>query len=192
MYDWPHAPAHNLGSGTFFITGATYQKQPFYRDAAALDELRDLLFRTADQHRCWLQAWSLLANHYHVVLRAEQGESAARMIARFHTEAAIALNRRDGVKGRKVWFQYWDKTLTFPGSWLARLRYTHENAVHHRLVHNAADYPWCSASTFERSAPRSFVQTVRRMKIDALKVYDDFECGGSAAVMRAVATPPHS
>ena len=96
------------------------------------------------------------------------------MIARFHTEAAIALNARDNAKGRRVWFQYWDKTLTFEGSWLARLRYTHENAVHHGIVRVASQYPWCSASAFEREAPRKFVEVVHSIKIDRVKVYDPF------------------
>jgi putative transposase len=84
------------------------------------------------------------------------------------------LNRREGVKGRKVWFQFRDLKLTFESSWLARLRYTHENAVHHGLVHDAANYRWCSASWFSSSAPRSFVETVRRVKVDSINVYDDF------------------
>jgi hypothetical protein len=84
----------------------------------------------------------------------------------------------------RVWYQYWDKTLTIESSWLARLKYTYENAVHHRLVRDAKDYPWCSASWFEKSAPREFVQTVARMKTDKLKVYDPFD--------PAVALPPHS
>lgn len=184
MVDWPHAPTHRFGdASTFFITGGTYLKQHFYSDAAALSELQDLLFANAQKHNCWLQAWSLLSNHYHLVVRADEGERVRTMLARFHTTAAIALNHRDGESGRRVWFQYWDKTLTFEGSWLARLRYTHENAVHHRVVRVATAYPWCSASWFERTANRSFVETVRRMKIDRLKVFDPF------GDTRAVETP---
>jgi hypothetical protein len=39
-----------------------------------------------------------------------------------------------------VWFQSWDTQLTNEGSWLARLKYTHENAVHHGLVPQATHY----------------------------------------------------
>ena len=102
------------------------------------------------------------------------------------------MTRSRGARGRHVWFQYWDKTLTFEPSWLARLRYTHENAVHHGIVRVATEYPWCSASWFERVALRSFAETVRKMKIDALKVDDEFDCGDSVAGTRAVALPPHS
>lgn len=183
MFDWPHAPVHRFGSeSTFFITGGTYLKQHFYRQPAALDELQSILFATAKEHECWLQAWSLLSNHYHLVLH---GDRVRAMLGRFHSDAAKVLNRRDATQGRRVWFQYWDKTLTFEASWLARLRYTHENAVHHGLVRVATNYPWCSASWFERTGERGFVKTVQRMKIDKVKVYDPFET-------KAVALPPHS
>ncbi len=173
MEDWPHAPIHRFGDETtFFITGATYQKQHFYRDATALDELQAILFAKAQAHGCWLQAWALLSNHYHLVVRSQGGDNIRRMLNRVHAEAAIALNRRDQTAGRQVWFQYWDKTLTFEASWLTRLRYTHENAVHHGLVRDARKYRWCSAGWFERTAPRTFVATVAHMKIDRLNVYE--------------------
>jgi putative transposase len=177
---WPHAPVHLFEYGnTFFVTGATNRKQELYRSATALDELQELLFQKAGQYTCELQAWALLSNHYHLVIRAE-GENVRRMVARFHSEAANRLNQRDGAAGRQVWFQYWDKTLTFQASWLARLKYTHENAVHHGLVTNARKYRWCSASWFENTASRSFVETVRSFRIDRVNVYDEYACTKAA------------
>ena len=96
------------------------------------------------------------------------------MIVRFHVETACEINRIDDEKGRRVWFQYWDTELTYERSWLARLRYTHENAVHHGIVTNAENYRWCSASWFAATARPSFVDTVRRIKIDRVKVKDDY------------------
>lgn len=169
---WHHAPAHHFECGnTFFVTGATYRKQPFFEHAR--DSLQERLFALAEQHECSLQSWCLLANHYHLVVRAP-GTNVRRLLSRFHSESAIEMNARDRTPGRRVWFQYWDKTLTFEASWLARLRYANENAVHHGLVRDARNYRWCSASWFERTAPVSFVRTVQRMKIDSLKVYDEF------------------
>ncbi len=174
MSNWHHAPAHHLSDGdTFFITGGTYLKHEFYRDAVARDELREILFAQAAAHDCWLQAWVLLSNHYHLVTRA-RGATLKRMLSDFHSEAARKLNARHGERGRRVWFQFWDKTLTFEGSWLARLRYTNENAVHHGIVQDARKYRWCSAAAFEETAPRKFVEAVSRVRIDAVKVYDPF------------------
>jgi putative transposase len=178
--DWPHAPIHRFGEGGhYFITAGTNQKEPIFGGPEALDSLQSLLFENAHKHNCWLQSWSLFSNHYHLVISCDEGERLRRMIARLHTESAIEINRRDGAKGRKVWFQFWDTQLTHPGSWLARLRNTHENAVHHGLVQTAAQYKWCSAAWFLSRAPRSFVETVRGVQIDRVNVYDDFSPAAS-------------
>jgi hypothetical protein len=65
--------------------------------------------------------------------------------------------------------------LTYQKSYLARLRYTHENAVKHGLVRVANQYPWCSAAWFERTATPAQVKTIYRFKIDKLNVYDDYD-----------------
>ena len=176
MHDWPHAPLHRFGQcGIYFVTAGTYQKQHFYRDARALDMLQRTLFEKAQQHHCSLQAWSLFSNHYHFVASADAGECVESMVHRFQVDSAIDTNRRDGAKGRRVWYQARDTLLTYERSWLARLRYTHENPVHHGVVANAKNYRWCSANWFASTARRAFVETVSRMKIDRVNVPDDFD-----------------
>jgi len=175
MRDWPHAPIHRFGdAGVYFITAGTHLKQHLFKESAALDALQSCLFELATDHRCALHAWSLFSNHYHLVIEASEGERIRQMLKRFHGESAREINARDRVKGRKVWFQCRDTQLTFERSWLARLRYTHENAVHHGLVRVATEYPWCSASWFEHTARPAFVETVRRVSIDRLSIGDDF------------------
>lgn len=180
--DWPHAPVHRFNeAGVYFITAGTSNKQHFFRKPAALDALRAALFAQAKGHDCWLQAWSLFSNHYHLVVSADEGDRVRTMLAALHKESARDLNALDDAAGRQVWFQFRDTQLTYEASWLARLKYAHENAVHHGLVRAAEQYPWCSASWFASSAKPSFVKTVRAMKIDRVSVYDeylpDLECG---------------
>jgi putative transposase len=110
------------------------------------------------------------------------------MLTEFHKDSAININRADAAKGRTVWFQFRDTVLTIEASWLARLRYTHENAVHHGLVARATSYPWCSASWFETTARKSFVETVNRIKIDRVNVYDAYEVWSAATPVAAL--PP--
>jgi putative transposase len=174
MVDWPHAPVHRFAqAGIYFVTGATLYKQHFYRSSAALDALQELLFSKAREFGCWLQAWAFFSNHNHLVLQCEAEGQVHPMLSQFHSGAAVEINRRDGPR-RQVWYQFRDTQLTFEKSWLARLRYTHENAVHHDLVVEAKRYRWCSASWFEREAKPSFVKTVKQFKIDRVNVYDDF------------------
>ena len=74
-----------------------------------------------------------------------------------------------------MWHNYYDTLLTKPASYFARLNYTHQNAVKHKLVIKATDYPWCSAGWFERTTSPALVRTIRRFGIEKVKVEDDYE-----------------
>ena len=104
-----------------------------------------------------------------------EGSETAEMIDLLHGRTSKQFNDEEGIEGRKVWFQCWDTLLTHQRSYLARLNYVHQNAVHHGVVKVASDYPWCSAAWFERCASRSFVNSVYRFKIDSVNVLDPFE-----------------
>lgn len=131
----------------------------------------------ARTHGWALRAWAVLVNHYHLVAEspAASGETLRDWLTELHRETATALNKLDGAPGRRVWHNFRETQLTHQTSYLARLRYTHENAVHHGLVPVARDYRWCSAAWFETHAPASFVASVGRFKTDKLNVYDDYE-----------------
>jgi putative transposase len=175
MFDWPHAPPHRFGdAGVYFVTAGTYKKQPWLTSPASRDHFQQLLFELAREEACRLQVWCVLTNHYHLVASTDDGPQLEWMLTRLHTKSALDLNEFDRTPGRKVWLQFRDTQLTYERSWLARLRYVQENAVHHGIVRKATDYRWCSAAWFEERFDRAFVQTVSRMQIDALKVYADF------------------
>jgi len=158
----------------FFVTGATYQKVHIYRDPRRLDRLQERLFGLCGEHECDLQAWSLFSNHYHLVVTSD-GTQLRRMLTRLHAVEGMSCNESDGTEGRRVWYQFRETELTYERSWLARLRYTHENAVHHGVVADATQYRWCSASWFEATAKLPFLHLVRRFKIDRLNVPDAFD-----------------
>jgi len=112
MPDWPHGPLHRIAErGIYFITAGTYLKEHYYRDASALNEFQELLFSTTQEHRVDLHACALLSNHYHLILETEQ--SLQPFFRHLHSLAARERNLRDGVEGRKVWFQYRDTQLTY-------------------------------------------------------------------------------
>ena len=129
------------------ITAGTYGKQRLFRTRKRLELLEEILLDTAKRHDWRLQACSLFSNHFHFIAFSDtNSDSLKRFVNELHSATGRELNRMDGTAGRRVWFQNWDTHLTIHGSYLARLPYVHENAVHHRVVENAADYLWCSAS----------------------------------------------
>src|SRR5215211_3109613 len=120
MTDWPHAPVHRFDAGIYFVTAGTYLRQPFYKDRTARDFLQQLLFAKAKEHECELQAWCLLTNHYHLVLSTDDGGKLKAMLGKLHSEGSRVANECDGVRDRKVWFQFRETQLTYEKSWLAR------------------------------------------------------------------------
>ncbi len=158
------------------VTSGTYLKQHRFRGTERLRFLCEALLRLAAKYGWSLQAWAVFSNHYHfVALSPANAGSLPDLIKKLHSDTALAANQWDGVKGRQVWFQYWETQLTYQKSYFARLSYVHRNAVHHGLVREPSLYPWCSAGWFQRRATTPFYKTIMRCGIERLKVPDEFE-----------------
>jgi REP-associated tyrosine transposase len=137
------------------------------------------LFTVAERFGWQLEAWAVFSNHYHFVAHSPASEAGAvslsRMVCLLHERTAKWVNRLDGAAGRQVWHNFRETRLSYEKSYLARLSYTHQNAVKHGLVRLANLYPWCSAAWFERTATHAQVKTIYSFKIDRLQVSDDYE-----------------
>ena len=174
--DWPHAPVHRLADAALYIvTAATLHKRHLFHTAYRRDLLERLLLSFAKQHGWQLEAWCVLANHYHFVARGNPASTnLGEFIHHLHGVSARALNAMEGATGRVVWHNFWDTKLTHPYSYLARLHYVHQNAVKHGLVRVANLYPWCSATWFERVASPAQVKAIYSLKTDRVNVYDEY------------------
>jgi putative transposase len=62
------------------------------------------------------------------------------IIRDIHKFTALWINKHDGMPGRKIWFNYWDKCITFEKSYFARLNYLWYNPIKHDICKNAEDY----------------------------------------------------
>ncbi|MCK5835506.1 MAG: transposase [Lentisphaeria bacterium] len=173
---WAHAPLHLIDkAGTYMVTAGTYQKVHYFHRAEYKNYLTHTLFALAKKYKWQLQAWAILSNHYHfVAISPENPESLRDFISEFHRQSATIINRLDNCVGRKVWYQFWDSQITYQKSYFSRLKYVHNNAVHHKLVKNAESYPWCSKSWFNETADSALINTVESFKIDRLNVFDNF------------------
>jgi putative transposase len=109
------------------------------------------------------------------VANTPDASNLSKTLKDFHAKLAIWVNRLDCTPRRKVCYNFRETHLTFEESYFARLNYTHTNPVKHGLVPVAREYPWCSASWFEREAPPSHVKTVYTFKTDRVNVEDDFD-----------------
>lgn len=168
--EWAHAPAHLFVPGVaYMVTSRTYRQAMLFNTGAKRDFLLYALFAEL-KHWDWrLQAWAVMANHFHFIAHApDTAKSLKRMMTALHSKTAIWLNKHDETPGRKVWFQYWDTCLTFERSYLARLHYVHANPVKHGLVEIAENYKWCSMGWFLQNADAAFRRTVLSFKYDEI------------------------
>jgi putative transposase len=176
---WPHAPLHRLSEqGTYFVTVGTYLRQHHFRGRERLVVLHRGLLTVCREFGWALEAWAVFSNHYHFVAHSPFDQASAEnlpaMLGKLHGKTAGWVNRLDKAVGRKVWHNYRETRLTFEKSYLARLNYTHQNAVKHGLVPVANQYPWCSAAWFERTATPAQVKTIYGFKTDRLETYDEY------------------
>ena len=181
---WPHAPTHQLATrGTYFVTASTYQHEHFFKGAQRLQVLHRGLLTVTHQFDWKLDAWAVFSNHYHFVAHSpgekKDAGNLGDMLHDLHYKLAAWVNKLDEAPGRQVWFNFWDTRLTNQRSYLARLNYVHQNAVKHRLVPVANQYPWCSARWFERTVSQAMVKSIYRFKTDRVSVVDDFAPDGS-------------
>lgn len=171
-----HQPSHlYIQNGTWIITVGTYQKQHIFLQRQELTMLQKVIFSKA-YHEGWeLRAWAIFSNHYHLIAVSNENSSPINtFISSINRASAYLINQQQCSEGRRVWYRYWETLLTYQKSYLARLKYVMENPVKHRLVTNAKDYPWCSASWFAKTASKKFCDNVERFKTQNLNIIDDF------------------
>ena len=174
--NWHHCPAHLFKPGAVYIvTAGTFRKQKYFHTAERLDIVLTKLFEMAARYEWELQAWAVLANHYHFVAQApESSSNLKQLIQAIHSQTAKRINTADHCSGRKVWYQYWDTCLTNESSYLARLHYVHMNPVKHGIVESAEDYRWCSMRWLLERADAAFRKRILSAKCDSISITDDF------------------
>lgn len=173
---WPHAPVHKLGQrGVYMVTCGTYRKEHLLATPERKSRYMDIFFALAQDYGWELKAWAIMSNHYHFIAQSPENPASLKdFILHLHSFSATEFNREDNSPERKVWYQFWDKLITFDKSYYARLNYVNRNPVHHKLVEDAEDYFWCSAAWFRSNADKTFIKTVESFKTDKLNVYDEF------------------
>ena len=112
--DWPHAPPHRLAqAGVYYVTARTLDRGHHFHGPERLTLVRDLLLAMAGKYEWRLEAWAVLANHYHFVAHSPAGEATAeslgKLLKNLHADVSRFINRMDGVRGRQVLHNYRDR-----------------------------------------------------------------------------------
>ncbi len=142
------------------------------------DWFQEKLFELCRDFGWRLEAWAILSNHYHFIGHSPaQSDGAATslgvMIQKLHSLTTKELNHRENQSGRsRLWQNFRETQLTHQRSYLARLHYVHQNAVHHGLVRVGSDWKWCSAHAFKVAVTPAWLKTITSFKYDQIAVKD--------------------
>ena len=141
------------------------------------DWFHDLLFALTEEFGWTLEAWAILSNHYHFIGHSPDSHDGAvslrTMVRKLHSLTTKELNRRDNKPGRtRLWHNFRETHITHQRSYLARLHYVHQNAVHHKLVAVGSDWKWCSARAFKAAVTPAWVKTISSFKYDQIAAND--------------------
>jgi REP element-mobilizing transposase RayT len=121
-------------------------RRPVFQNAFEIRNFLSRVARAVRRGELELSAFAVLPTHFHLLVRSPVGRLSRTMgwIELGYVRWFNRRHRRDGplFRGR-----FLSKPIDSDRYRETVLHYIHENPVHAGLAPNAADYPWCSAST---------------------------------------------
>ena len=163
-----HSPPHweFVGERQFIISASCYE----HREIIGVTPERMTDFETEVVGVCAklsiVNAWCLLPNHYHVLIKTDQLKELRAELGKLHGRSSFKWNGDDDSRGRQVWHNCFDRDIRSDRHFWATLNYIHHNPVHHGYVQRWQEWPWSSAVDFlERVGPETALRIWREFPV---------------------------
>jgi len=151
-----HSPPHQAGeSGVYHITAACYEHKPLIGlTPERMNTFAEKLCDSVAGAGVELHAWSVLPNHYHLLVTAPDLKNFMSALGKLHGRTSYDWNGEEQTRGRKVWFNAMDRSMRSGGHYWATVNYIHHNGVHHGYAATWQEWPFSSV--------RAYLETVGR------------------------------
>ncbi|HXD32196.1 MAG TPA: transposase [Pyrinomonadaceae bacterium] len=158
-----HSPPHwnFIGNRQFIISAACYEHA--HNIGVSHQRMTDFehdLLEACEKFAGNIYAWCVCPNHYHVLLRTDNIEGVRSELGLLHGRSSYKWNGEDNKRGRKVWFNCFDRTIKSHRHFWATMNYVHNNPVHHGYVDQWQDWLWSSAASFLEKVGRERAQQI--------------------------------
>jgi len=146
-----HTPPHldfNLAK-QYLVSASCYEHAPILgKDPQRMTDFEAELVSICERLALRIYAWCILPNHYHLLLKTERIKDLRGAIGRVHGRVSFEWNGWDNQRGRKVWYNCFERPMKSERHFWATLNYVHHNPVHHGYVKRWLDWPWSSARQY--------------------------------------------
>jgi putative transposase len=138
------------GDVRFIVTAACFEHQHIVgKSPERMAECESRLIETCQEFKVKLFAWCVLPNHYHLLIQTDDVRKfQIEGLGKFHGSSSFRWNGEDGTRGRKVWYESFERPMKSDRHFWASLNYVHHNAVKHRYVTRWQDWAYSSAQNY--------------------------------------------
>lgn len=140
-----HSPPHLdfTVSRQYLISSSCYEHAfVIGKHPARMTECASDVLRICNNFASRIYAWCVLPNHYHVFLKTDRIKNLGRQLGQFHGRSSFEWNSSDNCRGRKVWYNCFERAMMSERHFWATLNYVHHNPVHHGYVKRWTDWLW--------------------------------------------------
>lgn len=146
-----HSPPHLdlAGDRRYLISAACYEHASIIgKSTEGMTECESEALEVCQEFSSEIYAWCILPNHYHVLVRTKDIEHLRLGLGRFHGRSSFKWNGQDRTRGRKVWYNCFERPMKSERHFWASLNYVHHNPVYYGYVEHWLEWPWSSAARF--------------------------------------------
>ncbi|MCE7962164.1 MAG: hypothetical protein DYH05_06640 [Acidobacteria bacterium ACB1] len=131
------------------VTAACYEHNPIIgHSAARMAEFETELVEACHEFGVHVYAWCVLLNHYHILIQTDDIQGFRIRLGKLHGSTSFRWNGEEDKRGRKVWYQSFERPMRSEAHFWASVNYIHNNPVRHGYCRKWQDWSFSSASTF--------------------------------------------
>jgi putative transposase len=164
-----HSPPHraNFGQFNYHVSAYHVSAACFRHDAfigysrERMESFSGELLETLQKSGAVVQAWCVLPNHYHLLIRCEDLKLFDDL-GKFHGRTSFTWNAEDRARGRQIFCRASDRWIRSERHFWATMNYVQNNPVHHGYVKLWTEWPWSSAAAYLESVGREEAERVWR------------------------------
>ena len=158
---WHSPPHYGSESGVYLITAACFEhRHVIGSNPQRMAAFEQTLLATCGAMSSKVHAWTVLPNHYHILVCLADVKTLLASLGRLHGRTSFQWNGEENCRGRKVWFNAAETVMKSERHYWASLIYVLHNAVKHGYVSKWQNWPFYNAKAFLDQVGR---EQVRRL-----------------------------